>query len=900
MSDHPAAAVVAREARGIQAELKALLARDVWGNYRDADFQRKNLRRRYLNLLLLHPGTREARDAGTHLWMQTSYAFIALYKQRLSRAAHSNNHNNSNGNNPTNGNNKGGGSSGVVETRKLLQRFRQFLADEERFWRALVLRVQRAFGVSLPSSVSLPPELVGGAGGEDEGAPQDRMNHFGFPSAAVPAGTADGREGDAGVKIDAVQARSILSKALVCLGDIARYREQYKAPPSLPKTAANVSGEKKRLYEPRPNYTRPRALYLAAHALAPGEGNAAHQLAILAGYESDTLAAVAWYLRALCVRAPFETARENLAGVLARVLANPHVRPPFAKPGAATEGAADDKDEDEREPPRVRIERFKRDVVLLHALWHEGSAPPQQTLALSARVARAFARLVSARALPEEFIVRVGVLAQGAVWGRRRSRHTSAPSAPAPPTTVPGAARRPLRALQAAQLAHLLALHTALLGAGVRELVEVDTARAQAQGGALAERISAELRRALPALRVGSKWVLGNWGWVLAAGNNKAREAMGWNAGEEEEEEEAELRAQLERFWGTYAEFLRRLVRTFPLAQLPALSEGAEGGEKGGSVEFELELEEDLDMRGWLPLRGFMGGDNVAAKGDEVADTDADTDKRDRRTVGGEEVHPNVEQLMRIADLLRDGRRIVGLEGSPLALYGGQFVVKGVEAVVPAALVGGVSVGFVPHATPAAPAPAAAEKLASIRDLRLAMHGLEEDAMTEKTSRTDDDILHDAFSFLNQEGSEPLGSDDEDEIVWDLREAPVAVSPIIPTARTSPKTPVRLPPIGPIGPPSRGAPTTPAAALPFHAPPPQQPITPGTQVPATTALDLLHSFSMPKAPITKPLHVGAALGEGESLLFGSRSTQARSIWSASRDEHGFMFPGGAGAGAGGS
>jgi hypothetical protein len=43
-----------------------------------------------------------------------------------------------------------------VKTRKFLQRFRQFFADEERFWRALVLRVQRAYGVVLPPHVTLP------------------------------------------------------------------------------------------------------------------------------------------------------------------------------------------------------------------------------------------------------------------------------------------------------------------------------------------------------------------------------------------------------------------------------------------------------------------------------------------------------------------------------------------------------------------------------------------------------------------------------------------------------------------------------------------------------------------------------------------------------------------------
>ncbi|KAJ7677162.1 hypothetical protein B0H17DRAFT_1139809 [Mycena rosella] len=81
----------------------------------------------------------------------------------------------------------GGGGGGPVETRKLLQRFRQFLTDEERFWHALVL----------PTEVTLPPELVGvpaaadvgvgarGAGNEDDGMPEDRMNHFGFPPASA-------------------------------------------------------------------------------------------------------------------------------------------------------------------------------------------------------------------------------------------------------------------------------------------------------------------------------------------------------------------------------------------------------------------------------------------------------------------------------------------------------------------------------------------------------------------------------------------------------------------------------------------------------------------------------------------------------------------------------------------
>ncbi|KAJ7266102.1 hypothetical protein C8J57DRAFT_1068969 [Mycena rebaudengoi] len=70
------------------------------------------LRRRYLYLLLLHPAAREARDALTHLWLQTSYAFIALYKACIASKSNNKHTNNSNNNNMT------------VETRNILQRFR--------------------------------------------------------------------------------------------------------------------------------------------------------------------------------------------------------------------------------------------------------------------------------------------------------------------------------------------------------------------------------------------------------------------------------------------------------------------------------------------------------------------------------------------------------------------------------------------------------------------------------------------------------------------------------------------------------------------------------------------------------------------------------------------------------
>ncbi|KAJ7354377.1 hypothetical protein DFH08DRAFT_804298 [Mycena albidolilacea] len=320
-------------------------------------------------------------------------------------------------------------------------------------------------------------------------------------------------------------------------------------------------------------------------------------------------------------------------------------------------------------------------------------------------------------------------------------------------------------------------------------------------------------------------------------------------------------------------------------------AEGPEGGEgEAGKEDVELEVElgldEDVDMCGWLSLRGLMDGpcplppnlllsSSSSSHTAGAAEKNGDESEKDKDNGAARRMVGLREELMRIADLLRDARRVVGLEGSPLVLYGGQVVVKDVEAAKPAA-------GVVPPAPVFTHQPAVARSataypqvavdahqqhaLASIRaralrdDLDLDDLDLDDDAMTEQTSVTDDDILHDAFSFLNRTGSESKAAEasDEDEIVWDLRHA---VSQ------------------------------------------PKQPITTGTQVPSTTALDLLNTFAKkPVAVLTPPAGgagaVGMGVGTPDGMLFGSRAA-LQSIWSASRDERGLMFAGGGGASDGG-
>uniref|UniRef100_A0A2R5LHI5 Telomerase-binding protein EST1A n=1 Tax=Ornithodoros turicata TaxID=34597 RepID=A0A2R5LHI5_9ACAR len=80
-------------------------------------------------------------------------------------------------------------------------------------------------------------------------------------------------------------------KIYICLGDLARYREQ-----ALGTT----------------NYGRARNYYLKAQQLAPKNGRPYNQLAILAIYARRKLDAVYYYMRSLAASNPFLTARESL------------------------------------------------------------------------------------------------------------------------------------------------------------------------------------------------------------------------------------------------------------------------------------------------------------------------------------------------------------------------------------------------------------------------------------------------------------------------------------------------------------------------------------------------------------------------------------------------------------
>ena len=307
--------------------------------------------------------------------MQTSYQFISHYKQSLAtleRTLQSA---------PRHQPPRQGGH-GPVEYRKLMQRFRQFLADEEKFWTQFVVRYQRSFALhqarpvlsalnilALSDDANLP-SLPDSGDSNGVSTQNHGRNHFSFPpEESTPAPDPAEHESRLG----------ILSKAIVCLGDIARYRELYNEAGGRPKAGhedgtvpARRGGRGRRGGIPgldsiprARNYDKAIQCYEQARLLVPYEGNSSHQLAILAFYQGDMFSSLFHYYRALCVRQPYDTASENVKKILNKALDQQTKKTKDVSQTTIPESG--------ELPPRLRVEYLKENVVLLHALWRLGS-----------------------------------------------------------------------------------------------------------------------------------------------------------------------------------------------------------------------------------------------------------------------------------------------------------------------------------------------------------------------------------------------------------------------------------------------------------------------------------------------------------------------------------------------
>lgn len=326
-------------------------------------------------------------------------------------------------------------------------------------------------------------------------------------------------------------------------------------------------------------------------------------MAVIATYARDMFTSVYHYYRALACQQPFLTARQNLDKMLRKCLDEWRQTRPSDPSG--------DQGFPELDPANP-LHSLRSEEVILQAILITGDPTPAFENLVADHAAH-LGRLLADRAVPAEVIVKTIVMAITCHWDIRLRE---APEEDNGDEDHEGAALWYLFNVAGVMLDVADQEVKDGLGAGRlaslndETVVDEPTSEGEDSLTALYPYITAVLRRLLPALRIFSKWLKANAS--LLSENSIA---------------------QQEEFWTTYASFCRHLEALFPLARLPELSDA---------------LEEDFDMRGFSPLkRGMM-------------ETRRGTESNEHGTLGHNvsDVHPNEEQLMRISDLLCDGKLI--------------------------------------------------------------------------------------------------------------------------------------------------------------------------------------------------------------------------------------------------
>lgn len=281
-----------------------------------------------------------------------------------------------------------------------------------------------------------------------------------------------------------------------------------------------------------------------------------------------------------------------------------------------------------------------------------------------------FRTVIAERLLVSDAVIKVVTTSLAALWDSRMSRSTLSRSkngstvAPQASSTSLQDAAAPTTKhnLEPQILLHVVSMLKILLARSTIETIELLESNESQRGGAdqgarvpAAQNISAVLRRALPAIRVLTKWLVSQLDYVArvharveaserrrhrVSNGDEAQHVSSLESSAASRESSDPTRVSLEEFrtgldslWLAYADFANILKVAFPQDELPLdlLDEG-------------VWLEEDVELLGFVPLRRGMKG--TAGEANVVS-------AREIRRVG-RDVHPNDEQLMRVADVLRD------------------------------------------------------------------------------------------------------------------------------------------------------------------------------------------------------------------------------------------------------
>ncbi|WRT63530.1 uncharacterized protein IL334_000435 [Kwoniella shivajii] len=603
-----------RDAKGEAGNLKNLLTVQLpWS--REVDSCRKRCRDIHLLLLFSHPLSPYAQSLD-NLWYHTSYLLITSYRSIISSLEKSlppppfpsNPSSNSRrggrtDNNHTQNNIGQNQNQNQNELKKSSTRFRQFLSSEETFYKSLISRLVRFYDLYDINDLSnyLLQARIPISQSEQQQQGQGQR-----PS--------EGDELDIGNigKEEKRDKLSLIYKAVICLGDLERYKEQYNEKPKSSKDNKHnsSSSSRRRLVgnNQEEKFSQARKYYEIARKLLPDDGSAFNQLAVISTYLADSFSTTYYYFRAFAIRNAFKGIDGILYDHLGKATERWRVRRREEKERDIQDVIMDVRDE---------VKRWKEEmIVLVGILYLKAGFSLLPTL--QPNLLGRFSSLLKSRQLSTEVIVQSAVIVIGSHYHARNTAGLEQD-----PKLVQRSHEAELRALDL-----LLGVFEAIMQIGIEELeefrstlggesaleIEQDDEDDDGIDTHLYQYISAILRRILPSLRIVSKWIKLDLEYLARQQSSPT----------------------LKSFWTTYKRFIDSVSTVFPIAQLPSLTEP---------------LEEDIDMKGFLPLQrgitiegGFNSGVNEIEGNDPI--------------VQGE-VHPNEEQLMRIADIQVDARLIM-------------------------------------------------------------------------------------------------------------------------------------------------------------------------------------------------------------------------------------------------
>lgn len=204
-----------------------------------------NRTRNYHQTLLFNHPLHPLAQSLDPMWVRTSYSLIASFRDNIARAeaALTASAGGAGKRAPRN-------SPAEQDLRKILTRFRQVLASEEGFYRQLVIRLVRHFGMEETCG-----GILGGVGLSMTGVQEDGES-----------------QNDTGASLSNEEKKDkvgLVYKAMICLGDIERYKEQYSDGYRREKVSGARPGKADEVEE---RFGKARAYYDVARALVPEDG----------------------------------------------------------------------------------------------------------------------------------------------------------------------------------------------------------------------------------------------------------------------------------------------------------------------------------------------------------------------------------------------------------------------------------------------------------------------------------------------------------------------------------------------------------------------------------------------------------------------------------------------------